>query len=437
MSKKSALNRTLGLSAVLLTATAFTNTAYAQSAIFNYVAPDQSGSHRYGLLNGQHVALYINDRGDLGAPYPIINGDPGIKPPSIVNPATGRPNPGNIGANGQILPVNNPPAYAALFSLAPVGNLNIGDSVKAKSEYLGAGSSSIIEGFSIYAQNGLLPGTRFVSNSSMNLVDFSVEGATSSGALRAVSNLTRNLRFNNGDTGTLGIEQNIRFQTGVNVPGNRVEFSTNFTNTSGNTLENFRYARVVDANTAFTNPNTAQRFLTDNEPNAFALTSIVGGEAIGIGVFGENQPFPAQPGSILFTADSSLGNATLLQSPFDRASTYLELTGSNGAVIKQKFGNDLVTDNDTILASTTNFIGDLAFRDQVSTALNFGNSSDSSLILLSPSLTIRPNETANFTFYYFFGGQINPPAVPEPGTVALLAASGLSGLWLRRRKKRN
>lgn len=430
MSQKSALTRNLGLAALLLTGMTLNNSVHAQSAIFD----SNAGFSRYGLLNGQHLALYINDRGDLGAPYFLSSGG---KSSSIVDPITGRPNPGNIGNDGRILPLNNPPGYAALFSLAPTGNGSIGDSVKAKSEYLGAGSSSIIEGFSVFAQDGLEPGNLFLRNSNMNVTGFTVSGATSAGPLTAVSNLTADLLFSNNNTGTLGVQQTISFQTGANVPANRVQFSTDFTNTSSNTLENFRYARVVDANTAFTNPNTQQRFLTDNEPNAFALTSVVGTNAIGIGVFGDNQSFPAQPGSILFTADSSIGDATLLQSPFDRITnnTYVELTANNGAVIKLKVGDDLITDDDTILFTTTNFIGDLAFRNQVSTSLGFG-SSDTSLMLLSPGLDILPGQTANFTFFYFFGGQINAPGVPEPGTVAFLVAGGISGLWLRRRKNR-
>lgn len=430
MSQKSALNRRLGLAALLLTGNVLSNAVYAQSAIFD----SRAGFSRYGLLNGDRLALYLNARGDLGAPFSLNSGG---KSSSIVDPITGRPNPGNIGNDGRILPTNRPPSYAALFSLNPTGNGSIGDSVKAKSEYLGAGSSSIIEGFSVFAQNGLEPETRFRANPTMNVTGFTVSGATATGPLTAVSNLTTALRFDNNNRGTLGIEQTISFQTGANVPGNRVQFSTDFTNNSGETLENFRYARVVDANTAFVNPRTTQRFSTDNEPNAFALTSVVNNNAVGIGVFGDNpRQFPAQPGSILFTAASSIGEATLLQSPFDRVTTYVELTSNNGAVIKRKVGNDLITTNDTILFSTTNFIGDAAFQDQVGTALNFGNSSDSSLILLSPSLTIGANQTANFTFFYFFGGQLNPPVVPEPGTVAFLVAGGLSGLWLRRRKLR-
>jgi hypothetical protein len=429
VSLRSAQTRNLGLAALLLTGTVFSTAAHAQSAIFNYTAPDASGSHQYGLLNGNHVALYINDRGDLGAPYPIVNGSSVAKPSSIVNPATGQPT--NVNANGSIF---GNTAYGALFSQNPTGGLaTIGDSVRAKSEFLGAGSTSIIEGFSVFANDGLDLGTRFVRNSDMNVNSFSVNGNSALGPLSASSSVSADLLFGNGNGGTLTIRQNVEFQDGLPA-SNRVRFTSTFVNDSADPLNGFRYARVVDANTAFTLPTTAQQFRTDADPNAFALTSINGSNAIGLGVFGSGQPGPPEPGSILFVANSALGEAALLQTPFDQANFYVELGTGNAASIKQKVGGDLDTSNDTVILSTLDFTTDQNFNDQVESVLGFGNTSDSSLILLSPSFDIAAGGTADFTFYYFFG-QGTPSQVPEPGTVALLVAGGMSGLWLRRRRK--
>src|SRR5258708_6512396 len=47
--------------------------AQAQSIFtYNDPTPGSSQSHRYGVLNGDLLALYINDRGDLGAPYRYV-----------------------------------------------------------------------------------------------------------------------------------------------------------------------------------------------------------------------------------------------------------------------------------------------------------------------------------------------------------------------------
>ena len=442
MSQKPTRARNLGLAALLLTATVFSTAAHAQSANFLYTAPDLSGEHRYGVLNGQHVALYINDRGDLGAPYPIAGGFPVAKGGGNINPITGLPNPNNIAADGRVTaPSGNLPVYGALFSQMPTGGGNIGDSIKAKSEYITGGGNSAIENFSIFANNGLLPGNQFLRNSSVdgiNVDSFSVSGTSASRALSATSNLSTDLRFAN--PATLSIQQVVSYQETPGAPQNRVRFSTDFTNNSTtDTLQNFRYARVVDANTAFgTNPATTQQFRTGADERAFALTSssqskIIGEKdnAIGIGVFGDGLP-GAAPGTILFTAASSAEEDQLLQSPFDQVRFYVELTGGNGAVIKETLDNDLNTANDPVRFLTNDFINDKVFGGQVEASLGFG-SANNSLVLLSPSFNIAPGQSQNFTFYYFFGGQINS-TVPEPGTVALFAAGGLSGLWLRRRK---
>lgn len=438
VSLRSAQMQRLGLAALLLTGTVFSTVAHAQSALFNYVAPDNSGRHTYGLLNGQHVALYINDRGDLGAPYPIAGGDAGNKPGSLTD-SLGRPNPNIIAATGEILGFPTQPAYGALFSKNSTANLPIGDSVKAKSEFLGAGTAQLVEGYSLFANDGLSATGRFVRASQLTVNSFTVTGNSGTGPLVATSNVSADLSFSSGNSGTLALQQVINFQDGNNDPPNRVRFSTTFTNNSTEALNGFRYARVVDVNTSFTTSETSQQFRANTDPTAFALTSFTGGNALGIGVFG-NSPNggPAEPGSLLFVGDAGVGESNLLLSPFDQVDDgefYVMLGAGNAASLMQKVGFGLDLSDDTVFLTTNDFINDVNFRTQVDSQLGFANADNSALMLLSPELNIAAGGSANFTFYYFFGQTVSTP-VPEAGTVALLITGGVSGLWLRRRHRK-
>jgi hypothetical protein len=109
MKHKARIGRWARMAALSVLGSTLTSAVYAQARIYGYPS-DGNRLHDYALLNGDLLALYLNDRGDLGAPYPIIGGIPGAKPPGIVDPVTGRPLAANIGNDGRILPENNPPS---------------------------------------------------------------------------------------------------------------------------------------------------------------------------------------------------------------------------------------------------------------------------------------------------------------------------------------
>ena len=412
--------------------------AKGQSAVF---ANPYDASFQYGLLNGDRVALYLNDRGDLGAPF-----RPGFtKNPGIVDPITGRPSNAQIDDTGRIL--GNPaPTYGALFSnVTTAGAASIGESVRLKSEFL-TPAGSPIEGFSMYAKQGIRGsigvgtiGTSnfFRSSDFGNVASFAVSGTAVNDPLNATT--THNLKGGNAAFGgDLVFTQTVDLQKDASKNRVRFNMKVDYSNiNSTNILNDFRFARVVNANNGFTNTQTSQRFGTSVDPDAFALSSIAMGGEMGIGVFGDAHP-DMEPGAILLTGTGDA--STLLRNPFAQGnSKYVEFGSNYSAEIKMRVADgaagandDLVTTNDTVLHSTLDF-RDAAFADLVKTELGL-DASDTSLILLSPSFNIVPGGSADFTFYYFFSGN-TPSSVPEPGTVALLA-SGLfgGGVVLRRRR---
>lgn len=437
MKKKARSRHWAGIMALTLIGSAATTAVNAQARIYGYPT-DANRLHEYALLNGDLLALYLNDRGDLGAPYPIINGFPGAKPPGIVDPVTGRPSSSNIADDGRILPTDNPPTYGALFSRTSTPSSTIGGSVRQKSEYLTAGAGSVAEGFSLRGNQGLSgPGNTFILPGDMILQNFSVSGDSRTGALSATSQLEYPT-----DSGTLEVMQNVVFQE-TDAPPNRVKFTISFTNNSSEAITGLRYARAVDPNQGFTTGETNQRFRTQADPNAFALNSLVGDRGFGLGVF----PDGNTEGTILVVTPETREDALLTNPTAQLSSNSYVLLGAtttlpNGtntasASLFQPAGDPNLISDDILLDSTLDFINDAAFTNMVNDNLSVP-SGNAGLVLLSP---ILPDIAANggmesFTFYYFFDAlQGPPPGVPEPGTVALLVSSVLCGGSLLRRRR--
>jgi hypothetical protein len=434
------IGRWAGLAAMSVLGSTLTNAANAQTQIYGYPT-DSNREHEYALLNGDLLALYLNDRGDLGAPYPIISGIPGAKPPGIVDPATGRPSAANIGNDGRILPQDNPPTYGALFNRNPTPG-SLGESVRAKSEYLTAGTGAVAEGFSLIGGQGLSgPGNSFLQPSDFLVTSFTTNGQTNRlGPLSATSGL----QFPT-NTGNLDILQNVIFQED-NAPPNRVKFTITFTNNSDETITGLRYARAVDPNQGFTTGVTTQRFRTEADPTAFAINSLVGDRGFGFGVL----PDGNTEGLILLSTNE-IREASLLSRPLAQvgAKPYVRLgawhAGPNGTQTADAFmvipaGDPNSTEDDIVIGSTTDYINDAAFTTLVNENLDTP-SGNAGLVLLSPVLPdLAPDASTSFTFYYFFDAIQGPPGdVPEPGTVALLVSSGFCGIglaWRRRRAKR-
>lgn len=440
MKQRARAGRWTGL-AVLTMLSGSGTVASAQARLFSYPS-DANRQHDYALLNGDLLAFYLNDRGDLGAPYPVIGGLPGAKPPGIVDPATGRPSRVNIADDGRILPVDGPPAYGALFSRTSTLAGSIGESVRLKSEYLTAGAGTVAEGFALRGNQGVRgPRNSFLQSSDLMVNSFRVFGDSPAGTLGATSILSYPT-----DSGELQVTQDLVFQE-AGMPGNRARFTITFTNNGTETLSGLQYVRTADPNQGFTSGATVQRFRTQTEPGAFAMNSLVGDRAFGFGVF----PGDLAEGSILLVTPETREPA-LLSQPLDQVArnNYIRLGASTllpdgtrtaSAFLYQPAGDPGSLADDLLLGFTPDFVNDAAFTDLVNDNLSVlaGNAA---LLWVSPVLPdLAPSASLSLTFYYFFDAlPAGPPPggnVPEPGTggVWLLCGTVAGSLLARRRRK--
>ena len=391
-------------------------------------------TQQYALLNGNLLSLYINSRGDLGAP---VRGN--TKSPGFVN-SVGQP---YINSNGSVNTTVTPGGpgtqangtYGILFS--PTSTANAGSlaaSVQAKNEYLTVGADNVAEGYSLIGNASYLNGGLNSGNDWLTARNFTVQSFTPAASGIGI---TSQLIKPNPATSTannprgLQITQNVSFQNS----DNRVQFSVTFKNTDTTTLTGIRYARAIDPNEGGTIPNnakpgdTTQAFRTPSYKNAngkndaFVLDSFVQNTSrhLGIGVL------PGDPNAVgsKVLATSATRESDLLSNPeanlfADPTNTYVQLgTGTNATYVKNGVGKA---------------VGDYTSDSFVP---DFGPSGAAGLVLESPEINLAPNAEQTFSFYYFFDPVSTAPPgnVPEPGALALLASGGFCGLLAVRRRR--
>jgi hypothetical protein len=400
----------LSVATLSLVGTAFSVSAKAQSAgPFN--GPISGSEGQYALLNGEFLSLYVDARGDLGAPRKPLSS--GLAKPGPALDANGRPfnNGQNINADGSVKSSVND-TFGALFSPNSTAALSLHDSVSAKSEYITGTPNGAAEGFAIKLGDGA-----WTSYRNLNFVDFGVGGNSVTGLLTATTHYT---------LGNLPITQDIAFNDAANK--NRAKFTITFDNSNGTAPVSVQYARVVNPNQGA--PGTIQTTVNYGTPiftNAFAIDSVANGKHLGIGVLPGTDPNAA--GSVILSNDVTDEGGLLNSGNLD---TFLD--NYPFVQLRSDLGADYINPDPSQNEST---LGPNDFNSLQNVQFATGTE-DTSLLLYSPNITVGAGQIGTYTFYYFFD-TINqgPPTVPEPGAVALLLAGvvGCSALLRRRNRK--
>jgi hypothetical protein len=407
--------------------------AEAQAPVFPTAA-----TGNYALLNGDNLALYIDQFGDLGAPMNGAASQP--KPGGQLN-SLGQP---FINSDGSVqTPVGSPSVpvtYAALYNpSATTGTIQ--QQVQEKTEYVTLGNRNAVEGWSLSVNNG----ASFVpyNSAGMNASPIVTSYNAGTGLLTATANTTYKVGATN-----LAISQETLFNDAGRK--NLAEFVATFTNNGTSTISGLQYARAVDPNQGVApgntgNVNTTQTFGTMADLTQFAINS---GDQEGLNrdlALGVHSSDPNSPGAEIYAVSGNQTEAGLLGSPqVNRQGNpnYIQLdpNGDGGA-------NFVDTTNPAMDSHTNNYqqylqnpaLAPFLTPGNVSVTPEFSAySPDTDLVLLSPMINnLAPGESESFTFFYTFGA-LNPVATPEPGTVSLLVSSalGASGLLFRTRQRR-
>jgi hypothetical protein len=403
-----------------------TVSAGAQSVIFPY--SDAGGSHRYGLLNGDYLALYVNDRGDLGAPYRNIG---------ATKPTSGALNGiyAVVNANGSV-PDGPTPAtrytYAALFSKTPTVGLPpvalqtpLQTSIQAKTEYATVGNNPL-EAYGVY-----VPGNNPASSVWLHNGDFSMDNTASAFSVSGKQGgvLSATSLVNNASTG-INVAQTITIddKLGDNKQ-NVAQFHITVTNNSSKTLNGVQYARVINPNMgAYSGgPNsTVQSLGTASDTSAFAIDASAAGRQLALGLDPANS---SDSGTTIFS--TNIVKEDLLFSSLNAT-----IAGSNRVVLGNGTNASYYLGGQVNAAATGSYT-DYSMHGFVS-QVNFNSDPvDDSLVLVSPSYDLASGQSFSFSFSYYFDQlPLAGDPVPEPGVLGLVAGGLVfGGIGVHRRKR--
>ena len=404
-----------------LAGAAYPGLALAQSQIYTYTEPGNNRMHQYALLNSGLLALYLNDRGDLGAPYrtsgtfkPVGFTDPNADFAPYIN------NDGSVNTDLQKNGVRNG-TYGVLYSQTPTSG-TLAEQVRQKREYLTTGGTSVAEGYALTGDNSRLhSGSDWLTAGNFTLNNFSVANVGSN--VSATSQLFR-------QTGAAGQGLMLTQTISIADDTNLVEFSVRFKNTASTSLTGLRYARAIDPNpggsTAAQTSQTSQSFRTQSSPDAFAINAKAGGRQMALGVL------PGDPGALTvgtrLLATNSIFEGDLLRNPDtqlfdDPASRYVTLGTGKSATYFQ---------GGTAVSTTTDFTTDNSFQPDFGSA----NSGNVGLVLESDIFSLAAGAETSFNFYYFLDPRGSTMNAPEPGVFALLIGGMVGGVSVLRRRRR-
>ena len=359
------------------------------------IFPATATRSRYFCLNGDRIALYGNEKGELGAYYGLGSGQ--RYPANLTS--EGKPFTPSIGANGEI--TGSGTAFSILYS--PVSTAELASTelaVEAKYEMGGAES---IPQLSAYAIRGSDASRWEIDNLYDMAAQMSIVAAALnvSGANASSTPIFAECKTINRDylDNLLFIRTTNKYQLQVsdsveNIQ--RIRVTVTLENTGAFTANGMRFVTGFDLNTS-NNFRSTQSFGNAVSPRDFVMTSKGGNNGLSLGLGVENN----QIGSALWVANSSRG-VNNYRDPWGSTQPYVLLTGTNSAEIRS---NPLTSYQpeaaDTIRVSTAEYTSS-DFVASVATELSFTNVAvDRVLMLMSPAYTLAPGGSATFVYYYY------------------------------------
>jgi hypothetical protein len=337
----------------------------------------------YACLNGKWVAFYVGEHGNIGNwSYPV-GGIFGARPPGIVGATFGRPSTSNIGTDGKILPVNNPPTYgilAGLYDTTIWGNAQ--DAILEKREMVTTWGGSVIGSWGVDADHADLqdvvgtdgfPGT------------LSVSGADADGPMSVSTSVTF---VDSSLDDLLRVSHTYSFQNDTSfLEMFRIKVDVTLT-PIGVGIGNLRYGYTLAAAGAST--STLAGFFSATDAEAFATKSTLGDWNADMGVY-EGAGEGTRIGYVHSVTEGSIARS------WDTI-----LNGTHSLKLGSGTNAEFYTNN-VLQSSTSNFKTDTAWRASLPS-----NTNQRSGYLLAPDFDLDNGE-ASYTFYIFTRAPQAPP----------------------------
>jgi hypothetical protein len=343
----------------------------------------------YACLNGKWVAFYVGEHGNIGNwSYPV-GGIFGARPPGIVGATFGRPSTSNIGTDGKILPVTNPPTYGILSGLYDTSIWgDAQESLIEKREVVTTFSGAVIGSWGLTGSHPDLhpgPGGKGVSGIDGIPGTLSVSGSDATGPM----SVTTTVRFLDSlGADLLDVNHTYSIQNDSSfLEMFRIKVEVTLVPLLGG-VGTIQYGYALAAAGAST--STLASFFTATDQDAFAARSTLGDWNADMGVY-EGAGEGTRVGYIHSTVESAI------------AQSFHNIVNSTHSLELGSGTNASFYTNNVLQSSTSNFKTDTAWRASLPS-----DTSGYSSYLIAPTLDVSAGD-ASYTFYIFTRAPQAPP----------------------------
>jgi hypothetical protein len=332
----------------------------------------------YACLNGRYTAFYVGEHGNIGNwSYPV-GGIFGGRPPGIVDPTFGRPSSSNIGTDGKILPVNNPPTYGILSALYDTGLYysNTQTSILEKREVVTTFSGSVIASWGIWSSHADLQGVIGTDGMPGTL---SVSGSDATGPM----SVTTSVRFVDSNLDDLlDVIHTYSIQNdSSHLEMFRIKVEVTISPLQPGAVSDLFYGYTLASHGAST--STRAGFFSATDPEAFASSNTRADWNADLGVY-EGVGEGTRIGYLNSTIEYVI------------ARNFNDIQNNTHSILLGSGTNAEFYTNNVLQSSTTNFKTDLTWRNSLPDDIS-GYSS----YLVAPEFDISSGDPQTYTFYIF------------------------------------